>query len=144
MHHPHSIHYVFDRDSIGWLHRRHERGEEISKEDVIRLWEAADENQTDPLLRHYVSLTMKGQLKGRSGRPKRTAQQLMKLRIADVLVEECASDIREERRARGVVPGRVLLEPRREAAGKVARYLEMNISDLSLLNAISLMNNGRL
>ena len=66
---PNSPHYQFDPNNIGWLHRRQAAGEEIHKDDIIRLLEADPGNANDPLLQDFLLSALTGKLNGKQGRP---------------------------------------------------------------------------
>jgi hypothetical protein len=88
-------------------------------------------------VRHYALQAMKGKLNLQRGHKAGGAQRVTKLIIADVLIEDRAAEIRDERKRSGRKHVRGDLEPRRQAAEEVSRYFRFNITGPALLNAIS-------
>ena len=85
---PNSPHYQFDPNSIGWLHRRHAAGEEIRKDDIIRLLAADPGNANDPLLQDLLLPALTGKLNGKRGRPPMSTERLLRYQAAMSYYEE--------------------------------------------------------
>lgn len=133
---PNSPHYLFDPESIGWLHRKHKKKEPIYKEDIIRLLTVDPSNAADTVLQQYLLPALTDRLNRPRGRPKHDPRYLVRLTMADILIEDRAKEIAvERRRARTGEKGRK--EPRLQAAEEVARFLNLSIGGRALLNAIS-------
>ncbi|WP_157082596.1 hypothetical protein [Sphingomonas asaccharolytica] len=146
MHHPHSLHYQFDPNSPGWLHRKHEKnkrrrkGEKedpIRASEVLRVIESDPAAFLDPIVQHYATLALKRKLKSSRGRKRGGVSRAIKLAIADVMIEDRAAEIRAERKRSGQKHVRGDLEPCRQAAEEVSRFLSFNMTGPALLNAIS-------
>ena len=137
MHHPHSPHYQFDPSSPGWLRRKHEKSEPILAEEVIRIAEADPANFADSLVQHYMLRVAKRELMPRRGRKPGGVARAIKLTIADVMIEDRAAEIKDERRRNGRKHVRGDLEPCRQAAAEISALLGFNMTGPALLNAIS-------
>ena len=85
---PNSPDYHFDPTRIGWLHRRHATGEEVRKEDIIRLLEADPNNANDPLLQDFLLPALAGKLNGKRGRPPTSPERLLRYQAAISYYEE--------------------------------------------------------
>lgn len=142
--HKGSPHYLFDPDRVGWLYRKVHRKELVSKAEVMRIYKASLEDRSDPLLREYLDKARSGLLKGKRGHPKRTPLQRFKIQMAEILIGDWAEDIKQERRALGLIRGGPLPDPSVQAADELARRLHLSMSDRSLLNAISDVRNDRI
>ena len=66
-----SPYHSWDRSSIGSLHRRIERGETITSEDLARILESDPTLVSDAILGEQILLALRGKLKGSPGRPAR-------------------------------------------------------------------------
>lgn len=58
--------------SVEWLKARHEAGQHISPEDVIRIVDFDRSVAGDPLVCEYLLRAARGELRKKPGRPKRT------------------------------------------------------------------------
>lgn len=134
--HPNSPFYLFDPSSIGWLHRRHEKGELILPEDVVRLAEADSRNFEDPVFQGYLLAALKGELRRRRGRRPHGAGFELRLRVATEWLSVRAAEIRAERKRDGYHSHRPDVDPGEEAANEIGNDLFLP-RGRSLLNAIS-------
>lgn len=89
--------YHFHRNSLGWLHRRHARGERICAADVRRLLEADPAARQDEVFREYLERAQRGELQRKRG-PQPTSGRQMRLLYAAVLVEDLAARLTARRR----------------------------------------------
>ena len=76
-----SPYYHYEPGSLGWLHRRAKEGSEILSADVLRIIEATPDLVPDPVLRRYVILGLRGELKARRGRKRTTGRMLREVYI---------------------------------------------------------------
>jgi len=133
---PNSPYYLFDPRSIAWLHRRHERGEDVEPADLRRLLEADPANGSDPIMIHYLLKHLDGRLARKRGRKSLEPSRTSKLMIADVLIEERAAEIKAERKGRNREQLRAELEPSVQAAEEIGEWLGLP-RGRALLNLIS-------
>ena len=131
--------YLFDPDSIGWLHRKVGKGDFITAADLARIGDADRNAFADPVLQDQVLLALEGRLPTRRGRPPEHPRVGSKITMADVLIEDRVAQIRAERKASGTRGER---EPRIQAAEELARSLRLNMSAEALLNRISAQKNA--
>ncbi|PKB13522.1 hypothetical protein B0I00_3324 [Novosphingobium kunmingense] len=140
--HKSSPYYEFDRRSIGSLHRRHQKGEEILKEDIIALLEADPDNADDPLLQDYLLPALKGELKPNRGRKPDTMERLLRFQAAmreyDERLAAFQRDRAEGRRKREPYER----EPSIQVAEEVIATFSLHCSPPSFLNRISIMRKA--
>jgi len=128
---PASADYLFDRDSIGSLHRRLEKSktdkkaDPVTAADLARIGNADRSAFADPIFQEQVLLSLEGRLPTRRGSPPQDPVVGWKITIADVLIEDRAAEIRAERKTSGMRGER---EPRIQAAEEVARGLRLHMS----------------
>lgn len=134
-----SPYYLFDRDSIGWLNYRHKNKQTVSnavtKADVIRLLEANPDHASDRLLQEYVLKALKGELKGKRGRPGKSTTQGIRFLLAQDQYERCLVRLHARRKICGA---KVHLEPSIRLADAVARKWRLRCSGRTFLSRISL------
>jgi hypothetical protein len=135
--HPGSPYFDWTPASVGWLHRKHRDGTPVFNEEVIGILGADISAAADPVMQRYILPAMKGELPASRGRRPGGVVRAIKLLIAKVLIEDRAAEIKAERRLSGQKHRRGDLEPGRQAAGEVARFLGFHITEAALLNAIS-------
>lgn len=128
--------YLFHPDSIGWLHRRHERGEEITAADIARLLRADPANTSDALWQQYALKALEGTLTRRRGRKSLGNRHWMKLALIEEEVDKRTARLRAAIRNGKVKNSRGSLEPRIQAAEEAARRWNLG-SGRTLLNQIS-------
>jgi hypothetical protein len=133
---PNSIHYMFDPESVGWIHRRHERGEEILPADLSRVLSANPATGSDPIMVHYLLEQLAGRLKPKRGRKSLEPSRANKLMIAEFAIEERAKEIRAERKGIDRNLLRAELDPSVQAANEIGRWLGLP-TGRTLLNLIS-------
>ena len=133
-----SPHFRWDPNSIGWLHRRLEEGEQVTAHDVARIVENNAALVSDPVLRDLVVRACRGELKKRPGRPRDRLLE-HRLMLAELLSEELAAryaDRKSRWKREGVSRPRGDLSPTDRAHAVVARLL--GFSSLEVLrNALS-------
>lgn len=140
---PNSPFHAYHPESIGWLHRRHECGEEITEADIARLLRADPANACDPVLREYNLRALEHRLPKKRGRKPLGAAERLKLMIADFDIADRTAEIWAERRAGKIQRQRTDLEPCVQAADEVGHAWRLP-RGRSLLNRISALNNGHL
>ncbi len=86
--------YLYHPDSIGWLHRRHAGGQEITKADIARLLRADPANGDDPLWKEYALKALESRLPKKRGRKPMTPEYKLRLGLAAADVEERAAETR--------------------------------------------------
>lgn len=133
---PNSPHYLFDPDSIGWLHRRDERGEEVGPADLRRLLQADAANGADPIMVQYLLAHLDGGLARKPGRRSLEPSRANKLMIAEFAIEERAEEIKAERKGIDRNQLRAELEPSVQAAEEIGEWLGLP-KGRTLLNLIS-------
>lgn len=141
--HPDSPFYMFHPESVGWLHRRHERGLEITEADLTRILDADPDAWTDPVMQDYVKRALTEGLPRRKGRKPMATAQRLRIFMAAFDVEKRADEIREKRRSGKVTRTRCDLEPCVEAAEKVGPQWGLP-GGRSLLNQISALKKDPL
>ena len=139
---PNTIHYMFDPNSIGWLHHRHKERKEIRKEDIIRLLEEDADNVLDPLLQDYLLPALKGELNGKRGRPPLSLGRRVRYYAASMAYEERLAEFQRERDEGVRVREANELEPSIQVAQEVADEFQLGCSGRSLLNVISRMKKA--
>jgi len=75
--------------SAEWLVSRHERGEHIDRDDVIRIVEYDRTAVSNEIVCDYLIRAARGELKKKAGR-RRTARRELKLLYAETLVSDLA------------------------------------------------------
>jgi Holliday junction resolvase len=73
--------------SVDWLKVRHEAGQHISPDDVIRIVEFDRTATADPMVCEYLLRAARGELKKKPGRPRRGSAGEFKLLLAAEKVE---------------------------------------------------------
>lgn len=139
---PNSPHFQFDPNSIGWLHRRHATGEEIRKEDIIRLLEADPDNANDPLLQDFLLPALAGKLNGKRGRPPTSSERLLRYQAAMSFYEEGLAEFQRELKDGTRVREKYDLEPSVQFAQKVADEFHLGCSGHAFLNTKSVMKKA--
>lgn len=137
-----SLEYLFDPNSIGWLHRLHQKGEPIRKEDIIRLLEADPDNANDPLLQDHLLPALKGKLNGKRGRPPMTLGRWALYLAARFAYEERLPEFQRERKDGTRVRERSEKEPSVQLAQMVADEFKLGCTGRSFLNVISHMKKA--
>ncbi len=140
---PNSPHFQFDPNSIGWLHRRHAAGDEIRKEDIIRLLEADPDNANDPLLQDFLLPALSGKLNGKRGRPPMSTERLLRYQAAMSLYEERLAEFQRERKDGTQVREPYDVEPSVQVAQTVADEFRLGCSGHAFLNTKSIMKKAR-
>jgi len=140
---PDSIFYRFHPESIGWLHRRHEHGDEITEADLKRIFEADPAAWLDPLMQDYVKRALTEKLPRKKGRKPMSAAQRLRIFMAAFDIDERTAEIREERRSGKVKRLRGDLEPCVQAADDVGPQWGLP-GGRSLLNQISALKKDPL
>lgn len=134
MMHEESPHHKYHPESLGWLHRRFDAGEAISRDDVIRLLKANQESVSDPIFAQVILDALEGKLDPKPGRPKSMDISAARFLAAEVLIEDRAREITEER-ATAKTGERGLLAPRIQAAEEIGDLLRIQ-RGRSLLNIL--------
>lgn len=140
---PNSPDYHFDPTSIGWLHRRHATGEEVRKEDIIRLLEADPNNANDPLLQDFLLPALAGKLNGKRGRPPTSPERLLRYQAAISYYEEGLPKFQRELKDGTRVRKKYDLEPSVQFAQMVADEFRLGCSGHAFLNTRTVMNKAR-
>lgn len=140
---PNSPHYQFDPNSIGWLHRRHARGEEIRKDDIIRLLETDPDNANDPLLQDFLLPALAGKLNGKRGRPPMSSGRMLRYQAAMSLYEERLAEFKRERKDGTRVREPYDVEPSVQVAQTVADEFRLGCSGHAFLNTRTVMKKAR-
>lgn len=121
-----------------WLVSRHERGEHIDRDDVIRIAEYDPTAVSNEIVCDYLIRAARGELKKKAGR-RRTAGRALKLLYAEALVTDLARRLtarRERQRKKGIRKLRSGYSPTELALQVVANRL--GYSSLEVLrNALS-------
>ena len=122
-----SIHYHYDRASIGWLHRKADDGEEILNPDVARIVEANPTLIPDPVLRDYIVRGLAGELKARRGRKRGSARMLRDLYVV-ALYDDLLPRLQaraERRKRKGIRKVRADYSPAEHAQALIAKRVGM-------------------
>jgi hypothetical protein len=133
---PASPWYEYDPSSVGWLQRRHRKGDVILTEDIERIVAADRDSFCDPLVQEYLLRALRGDLKPVRGRPALGITRDLRIGAAAELLAEETQSVRAERKARGIRGGGALVEPCVEAADRLGDAL-MLPRGRTLLNEIS-------
>lgn len=141
--HKTSPYYEFDRGSIGSLYRRHEKGDEILKEDIIALLEADPDNANDPLLQDYLLPALKGELKPKRGRKPDTMERLLRYEAAMLSYDEHLAAFQRDRAEGRRKREPYEREPSIQVAEEVIAEFSLYCSPPSFLNRISIMKKAR-
>ena len=140
---PNSPHYQFDPNNIGWLHRRQAAGEEIHKDDIIRLLEADPGNANDPLLQDFLLSALTGKLNGKQGRPPMSTQRLLRYQAAISFYEEGLPKFQRELKDGTRVREKYDLEPSKQFAQMVADEFRLGCSGHAFLNTRTVMKKAQ-
>ena len=127
----------------GWLHHRHRTGEEIRKDDIIRLLEADPDNANDPLLQDYLLPALTGKLNGKQGRPPMSIERVLRYQAAISYYEEGLPKFQRELKDGTRVREKYDLEPSVQFAQAVADEFHLGCSGHAFLNTRTVMNKAR-
>jgi hypothetical protein len=131
-----SIYDIFSPVHTAWLHRRDEKGLDVTGADLESIETHFPDAMRDPLFVTYQTSSAAGTLKKRRGRKPVTPAGRFGLWHARFEIEDRVGEIRKERRS-GVRPRQPFEEcPIHQAAEEVARKLRYG-SGRSLLNRLS-------
>jgi hypothetical protein len=102
--HTNSPHYLFHRDSPGWLIRRSAKGEHISKEDVVRVLKADPTCALHPVVADLMRKALLEELPKKRGRKRGPARRLKELYVLTIYEEVSArlAARRARQRATGI------------------------------------------
>ncbi|RVT43945.1 hypothetical protein [Sphingobium algorifonticola] len=126
--------YSFDRESVGWLLRQSEAGKPLTREDVTRVLKADSASASEPEMVAIILDALAGRLDRKAGRPPSVDINDPRFLIAEVLLEDRAREIAQERAA-NKTGERGRMEPRLEAAIEIGTLLGIQRGK-SLLNII--------
>ena len=76
-----SPYYLYDPESLGWLHRRVDENGDVLNADVVRIIEANTELVPDQILRDHIVLGLENGLKAKRGRKRKPSRMLKELYI---------------------------------------------------------------
>lgn len=139
---PNSPFYLFDPESIGWLHRKVENGDFITGADLARIGNADPSTFADPVFQEQALLGLDNRLPVRRGCPPEHPIVWWKTLFAAFLIHDRAAEIRVARKADGKGFERGSPGPRQQAAEEIARGFRMHMSGQALLNRISAQKNA--
>ena len=128
---------MLDASSLHGLHLKKQLNVPLKAQDLVPVIRANPEMIPDEATRDLVLELLEGMLGAKRGRPKKSLGHQAKLILADMIIEDRALEIREERKLRPDsekhIPGE--LEPVVMAADEIAPVF--SITGRALLNAIS-------
>lgn len=131
---------LFDPTSPGSLARKHEKGIPVLNEDLAILVEANPDVVTDPLLRAYLVRGLRGELKGKPGRPNVQLRTALRMAHANRAVRILSRWYRRAAR-RGYSYALIEKEFSRQIQEMVARRMKWG-SGPTLANKLSLHRNS--
>lgn len=134
--------YHHDPSSIGWLHRRKEKGLEILNEDLARLIDANADLVADPQLRTLLVDGLRGRLHAKRGRkPKqsRTLRDLYVVALYDDLLPRLQARA-DRRKKKGIQRARADYAPAELACRVIGKRVRLTIEGVR--NLVSLQKQG--